>query len=213
MGWPTLPMASAAARRVSASSRSCTTAGSAPTASARSFFRSCCGFRRWRISTIPRWWPPCWLPLTLRRVLRSPPSCGSFPPARADGMSADAGRPPQASAVAAVLLGLVPLVIGLGVAAGVVAAVLLCVAASLHGLALQPADRRPDRRRSRRAGADRRDRSAAGRGGSLEYAALAQQNTLVLPQQIRVHDPAVTRPRVAADFFDFRGAFLQLARD
>ncbi len=27
-----------------------------------------------------RWWPPCWLPLTLRRVLRSPPSCGLFPP-------------------------------------------------------------------------------------------------------------------------------------
>jgi adenosylcobinamide-GDP ribazoletransferase len=48
-----------------------------------------------------------------------------IPAARADGMSADAGRPPQASAMAAVLLGLVPLLIGLGFAAGVVAVVLL----------------------------------------------------------------------------------------
>lgn len=53
------------------------------------------------------------------------------PPARADGMSADAGRPPQASAVAAVLLGFVPLVIGISVAPGVVAAVLLCVAVAV----------------------------------------------------------------------------------
>jgi adenosylcobinamide-GDP ribazoletransferase len=47
------------------------------------------------------------------------------PTARTDGMSADAGRPPQGSAMVAVLLGLVPLMIGLGFAASVVAVVLL----------------------------------------------------------------------------------------
>jgi adenosylcobinamide-GDP ribazoletransferase len=48
-----------------------------------------------------------------------------IPAARTDGMSADAGRPSQASAMAALVLGLVPLMAGLGFAAGVVAAVLL----------------------------------------------------------------------------------------
>jgi adenosylcobinamide-GDP ribazoletransferase len=48
-----------------------------------------------------------------------------IPAARTDGMSADAGRPSQGSAMVAVLLGLVPLLIGLGFAAGVVAVVLL----------------------------------------------------------------------------------------
>jgi adenosylcobinamide-GDP ribazoletransferase len=48
-----------------------------------------------------------------------------IPAARADGMSADAGRPSQGSAMAALLLGLVALMIGLGFVAGVVAAVLL----------------------------------------------------------------------------------------
>jgi adenosylcobinamide-GDP ribazoletransferase len=46
--------------------------------------------------------------------------------ARIDGMSADAGRPPQTSALVAVLLGLVPLMIGLGFGAAIVAVVLLC---------------------------------------------------------------------------------------
>jgi adenosylcobinamide-GDP ribazoletransferase len=46
-----------------------------------------------------------------------------IPAARTDGMSADAGRPSQGSAMAAVLLGL--LLIGLGFATGVVAVVLL----------------------------------------------------------------------------------------
>jgi adenosylcobinamide-GDP ribazoletransferase len=50
------------------------------------------------------------------------------PAARPDGMSSDAGCPPQASAVVAVLLGVIPLVIGLGLAAGIVAAMLLCAA-------------------------------------------------------------------------------------
>jgi adenosylcobinamide-GDP ribazoletransferase len=50
-----------------------------------------------------------------------------IPAARTDGMSADAGRPPQETAVVAVLLGLVPLMVGLGFAAGVVAVVLLAV--------------------------------------------------------------------------------------
>jgi adenosylcobinamide-GDP ribazoletransferase len=47
------------------------------------------------------------------------------PAARTDGMSADAGRPPQGSAMAAILLGLIPLMIGLGFAAGALAVVLL----------------------------------------------------------------------------------------
>jgi adenosylcobinamide-GDP ribazoletransferase len=47
------------------------------------------------------------------------------PAARADGLSADAGRPPPASVIAAVLLGSIPLVIGLGLATGVIVAVLL----------------------------------------------------------------------------------------
>jgi adenosylcobinamide-GDP ribazoletransferase len=46
-------------------------------------------------------------------------------PARPDGMSADAGRPPQASVLAAALLGFIPLVIGLGFASGIAAVVLL----------------------------------------------------------------------------------------
>ena len=50
-----------------------------------------------------------------------------IPPARTDGMSADAGRPSQGSAVVAILLGLVSLMIGLGFAAGVIAVVLLAV--------------------------------------------------------------------------------------
>jgi adenosylcobinamide-GDP ribazoletransferase len=48
-----------------------------------------------------------------------------IPAARADGMSADAGHPPLGSAMAAILLGLVPLMICLGFAAGVVAVALL----------------------------------------------------------------------------------------
>jgi adenosylcobinamide-GDP ribazoletransferase len=51
-----------------------------------------------------------------------------IPAARTDGMSADAGRPSPGSAMVAVLLGLVPLMVGLGFAAGVVAVVLLAAA-------------------------------------------------------------------------------------
>jgi len=40
-------------------------------------------------------------------------------------MSADAGRPPQGSAVAAILLGLIPLMMAFGFATGVVAIALL----------------------------------------------------------------------------------------
>src|SRR3954454_22777127 len=47
------------------------------------------------------------------------------PAACTDGVSADAGRPSQRAALAAVLLGLVPLLFGLGLAAGVIAVVLL----------------------------------------------------------------------------------------
>ena len=47
------------------------------------------------------------------------------PPARADGMSAQAGEPPRASAVAAGVLGIAVLVVCLGLAAGLVAALLV----------------------------------------------------------------------------------------
>jgi adenosylcobinamide-GDP ribazoletransferase len=50
------------------------------------------------------------------------------PPARLDGLSADAGRPPQATAVVAVAIGLIVLLIGMGLAAGAVAIMLLCAA-------------------------------------------------------------------------------------
>jgi adenosylcobinamide-GDP ribazoletransferase len=50
------------------------------------------------------------------------------PPARQDGLSAGAGRPSLASAAAAVLLGLVALVVGLGPAAGLCAIALLAAA-------------------------------------------------------------------------------------
>jgi adenosylcobinamide-GDP ribazoletransferase len=50
------------------------------------------------------------------------------PPARLDGMSADAGRSPQSSAAVAALLGFLALVFGLGFGAGVIAAILLCAA-------------------------------------------------------------------------------------
>jgi adenosylcobinamide-GDP ribazoletransferase len=48
------------------------------------------------------------------------------PPARADGLSADAGRAPQSSAAVAVLLGFFALVFSLGFGPGVIAAILLC---------------------------------------------------------------------------------------
>src|SRR5260221_9027955 len=39
------------------------------------------------------------------------------------------------------------------------------------------------------------------------------ETTLILAQQIGVHDPTVARPGVAADLLDLRPAILQLARD
>jgi adenosylcobinamide-GDP ribazoletransferase len=48
------------------------------------------------------------------------------PPARPDGMSADAGRPSRSSAAVAALIGFLALVFGLGFGAGVIAAILLC---------------------------------------------------------------------------------------
>ena len=47
------------------------------------------------------------------------------PPARPDGLSAQAGRPPPASAIAASLLGIAVLLACLGLAAGLVAALLV----------------------------------------------------------------------------------------
>jgi adenosylcobinamide-GDP ribazoletransferase len=48
------------------------------------------------------------------------------PAARTDGMSVDAGRPPQTSALVAVLLGLIAVVLALGFGASIVAIILLC---------------------------------------------------------------------------------------
>jgi adenosylcobinamide-GDP ribazoletransferase len=45
-------------------------------------------------------------------------------PARSDGLSASAGRPPQNSVLAAALIGVVAMFLGLGVSAGLVALVL-----------------------------------------------------------------------------------------
>jgi adenosylcobinamide-GDP ribazoletransferase len=50
------------------------------------------------------------------------------PPARMDGLSADAGRPPQASVFAAALLGTVLLMVGLGATKALVALLLLAAA-------------------------------------------------------------------------------------
>jgi adenosylcobinamide-GDP ribazoletransferase len=50
------------------------------------------------------------------------------PPARADGLSVGVGAPPRASAIAALLIGVVALAIGLGPAAGVCALALLAAA-------------------------------------------------------------------------------------
>jgi adenosylcobinamide-GDP ribazoletransferase len=48
-----------------------------------------------------------------------------IPPARADGMSAEAGEPPRASAIAASLLGVAILIVCLGLSIGLIAAVLV----------------------------------------------------------------------------------------
>ena len=61
------------------------------------------------------------LPMFMRRV----------PPARADGLSADAGRPPWGTPAIAVLLGLVALVIGLGFGGALIAIALLVLGVSL----------------------------------------------------------------------------------
>jgi adenosylcobinamide-GDP ribazoletransferase len=49
-----------------------------------------------------------------------------IPPARPDGLSADAGSAPQSSAAMSALLGFLALVFGLGFGPGVIAAILLC---------------------------------------------------------------------------------------
>ena len=55
------------------------------------------------------------------------------PPARADGLSAGAGRPPVHSVVIAALLGLLALIIGLGFAGAVIAAALVAAASFIIG--------------------------------------------------------------------------------
>jgi adenosylcobinamide-GDP ribazoletransferase len=60
-----------------------------------------------------------------------------MPPARPDGLSATAGLPPAESVAAAVLLGLVALLLGLGFGNGLIAAALLAVCLlGIRGLAL-----------------------------------------------------------------------------
>jgi adenosylcobinamide-GDP ribazoletransferase len=56
------------------------------------------------------------------------------PPARADGVSAQAGEPPRASAVAAGLLGIAMLVVCLGLAAGLMAALLVACGCAVMAL-------------------------------------------------------------------------------
>ncbi len=63
-----------------------------------------------QVSAIPAWWPPRWSRLTPRRARRFAAFMRLVPAARADGMSADAGRPPQTSALVAALLGLIAVV-------------------------------------------------------------------------------------------------------
>jgi adenosylcobinamide-GDP ribazoletransferase len=60
------------------------------------------------------------------------------PPARDDGLSAGVGTPPRASAIIAVLIGMVALGVGLGPAAGVCAIALMAAAfAALAGLSIR----------------------------------------------------------------------------
>ena len=60
------------------------------------------------------------------------------PPARADGLSVGVGTPPRASAIAALLIGMLALGVGLGPAAGVCAFALIAVAfASLAWLSVR----------------------------------------------------------------------------
>ena len=56
------------------------------------------------------------------------------PPARPDGLSAGAGRPPSQAAIAAAVLGTITLALALGAAAGIVALVLITVASVLMAL-------------------------------------------------------------------------------
>ena len=55
------------------------------------------------------------------------------PPARSDGLSAQAGRPPLNSAVIAALLGIVALIIGLGFSGALIAAALVATASFIIG--------------------------------------------------------------------------------
>jgi adenosylcobinamide-GDP ribazoletransferase len=56
------------------------------------------------------------------------------PPARPDGLSAGAGRPPSQAAIAAAALGAVALVLGLGPSAGIAALLLIAIASGLMAL-------------------------------------------------------------------------------
>ena len=55
------------------------------------------------------------------------------PPARADGLSAQAGRPPFNSVVIAALLGMLALIIGLGFCGALIAAALVATASCIIG--------------------------------------------------------------------------------
>ena len=92
-------------------------------------------------------------------------SCLLLPPARNDGLSFEAGRPPGDSVAAARgdRLSLAR-VLPWHPARGIVARVSSCRARA-DGVAEQQPDRRPDRRRLRRARTDQRDHDPAGRAG------------------------------------------------
>ena len=121
-------------RRASASSRSCATAGSAPMAPARSCFQFCSRRARSRASAILHWRFRHYSPRIPARAPRFPSSCGAYPPARPDGLSADAGRPPSGTPSIAALLGFVALVFGLGFGGAIIATLLLAAAVGLLAL-------------------------------------------------------------------------------
>ena len=93
------------------------------------------------------------LPVFMRRV----------PNARQEGLSANAGEPPQDGALIAVLLGLLALLLCLGFGATLIAVVAARMRDRPDGLALRRADRRPNRRCVGRRRAGERDADPARR--------------------------------------------------
>ena len=97
------------------------------------------------------------------------------PPARSDGLSASAGRPPAAAAIGGVLLGVRRPRRGTGAGRGPVCDHADRSRVRIAGVAVRPADRRPNRRCRGRAGASQRDFGPAGRGGICWSMSLSEQ--------------------------------------